>query len=101
MLFCPKCGSMMAPKEEKGKKFMACACGYSNKKAKSEMKETLEEKEEIAVVDSEQTTNLIVEAICSKCGNNEAEHWSIQTRASDEPETQFFKCTKCGHTWKE
>lgn len=92
---------MMFPKEEKGKKFMACACGYSNKKAKSEMKETVEEHDEIAVVDSDQSGNLKVEALCAKCGHNQAEHWSIQTRASDEPETQFFRCMNCKHTWKE
>lgn len=91
----------MSPKEEKGKKFLACHCGYTNKKVKSEMKEELGEGEELKVVDSDDSPNLVVEAHCTKCGHDKAEHWSIQTRASDEPETQFFKCKKCGHTWKE
>ena len=28
MLFCPKCGSIMMPKEIKGKKMLACSCGH-------------------------------------------------------------------------
>jgi DNA-directed RNA polymerase subunit M len=27
--------------------------------------------------------------------------WTQQTRGADEPETRFFKCTKCSHTWRE
>jgi len=38
---------------------------------------------------------------CPKCGNNEA-YWVLrQTRAADEPETRIYRCTKCGHTWRE
>jgi DNA-directed RNA polymerase subunit M len=91
----------MTPKEEKGKKFLACKCGYTNKKAKSEMREEVAGQEEIRVVDSDDSPNLIVDAMCSECGPVKAEHWAIQTRASDEPETQFFKCKKCSKTWKE
>jgi DNA-directed RNA polymerase subunit M len=42
-----------------------------------------------------------VKIICEKCGNNAAYFWTQQTRAADEPETRFFKCTKCKHTWRE
>ncbi|MBR9703137.1 transcription factor S, partial [Candidatus Woesearchaeota archaeon] len=59
MMFCPKCGSIMSPKEEKGKKFLGCKCGYSNKKVKSEMKEEVNDVEEIRIVDSDESTNLI------------------------------------------
>jgi DNA-directed RNA polymerase subunit M len=38
---------------------------------------------------------------CAKCGHKEAYYWAQQTRASDEPETQFFECTKCGHRWRK
>ena len=30
MFFCPKCGSLMAPKEEKGKKFHRVECSYGS-----------------------------------------------------------------------
>lgn len=101
MMFCPKCGSIMGPKEEKGRKFLACRCGYSDKKAKGEMKEKPVTNERITVVDSEETVNPVVDAVCNNCGPTKAEFWMLQTRASDEPETQFFRCTKCKRTWKE
>lgn len=102
MMFCPKCGSLMMPTEDAGKKFLACKCGYSNKKAKTEMKETVDnQKEEVKVLDGEASAHPIVEANCPTCGLTQAEFWSLQTRSSDEPETQFFRCQKCKKTWKE
>ncbi len=38
---------------------------------------------------------------CPKCGNNLAYVWQVQTRGSDESSTQFFRCTKCSHTFRE
>ena len=37
---------------------------------------------------------------CPKCGNREAYWWLLQTRSGDEPATQFYRCTKCEHTWR-
>ena len=37
---------------------------------------------------------------CEKCGHNEAVWWMLQTRSADEPTTQFYRCTKCNHTWR-
>ncbi|MBI2583848.1 MAG: transcription factor S [Candidatus Aenigmarchaeota archaeon] len=42
-----------------------------------------------------------MEKKCQKCGSWTAYYWLIQTRSSDEPPTQFFKCTSCSHTWRE
>ncbi|MFQ5553256.1 MAG: transcription factor S, partial [Thermoplasmata archaeon] len=36
-----------------------------------------------------------------KCGNFEAMWYMRQTRASDEPETRIYRCTRCSHTWRE
>lgn len=38
---------------------------------------------------------------CPKCGHGEAFYWMVQTRGGDEAMTQFFRCTKCGRTWRE
>jgi DNA-directed RNA polymerase subunit M len=38
--------------------------------------------------------------VCSKCGNRQARWWIVQTDSADEPSTQFFRCTKCNHTWR-
>lgn len=35
------------------------------------------------------------------CGNNVCYFWTKQTRSADEPETKFYKCVKCGKTWRE
>jgi len=37
---------------------------------------------------------------CPKCGNTQAFWWITQTDSADEPSTQFFRCTKCSHTWR-
>ncbi|MEM2875522.1 MAG: RPA12/RPB9/RPC11 RNA polymerase family protein, partial [Candidatus Bathyarchaeia archaeon] len=42
-----------------------------------------------------------VQVECPKCGNNLAYAWQVQTRGSDESMTQFFRCTKCGYTFRE
>lgn len=41
-----------------------------------------------------------VKVDCEKCGNGEAVWWMLQTRSADEPTTQFYRCTKCAHTWR-
>jgi len=38
---------------------------------------------------------------CPKCENLMAEWWMVQTRSIDESATQFFRCTKCRHTWRD
>ena len=38
---------------------------------------------------------------CPKCGHDEAYYKIIQTRRADEPPTRIYKCTKCGHVWRE
>lgn len=60
-----------------------------------------QEKKEIGVVEKEIETLPVVKAKCPHCSYNEAANWEIQTRAGDEAATQFFKCKKCGHTWRE
>jgi len=38
---------------------------------------------------------------CEKCHNQEGVWWSLQTRSADEPETRFYRCVKCNHTWRD
>ena len=105
MLTCPKCGSLMIPKKVKDKTFLVCRkCGY-----KTEMKRSLvissnvksEKKEAIIISSKEEKTSLPeTNVICPKCGNNKAYWWMQQTRSADEPPTVFYKCTKCGYTWR-
>ena len=63
--------------------------------------EALNERKEVVVVSTKDTeTRPIVNEKCKECGNDKAYFWTVQTRASDEAETKFFKCTKCEHTWR-
>ncbi|MFH1211334.1 MAG: transcription factor S [Candidatus Woesearchaeota archaeon] len=104
MMFCPKCGSLLKIKSEKGKKTLYCSCGYSSKKIEGDVsfKEQLKNEGEIAVVDEKQDTpHAVIDMICPKCEHKKAEFWLVQTRAGDEAETKFYKCQKCGYTWRE
>ncbi len=102
-MFCPKCGSLLRPKKEKGKKVLYCTCGYTKKDAEpTEIKETMEEPvKEVEVVSEDDQTLPETEAACPKCKNHKAFYWMQQTRAGDEPETRFLRCTQCKHTWRE
>ncbi|KAF8475868.1 hypothetical protein BDZ91DRAFT_710480 [Kalaharituber pfeilii] len=35
------------------------------------------------------------------CGGDRAYFYMVQIRSADEPMTTFYKCTKCGHKWRE
>lgn len=101
-MFCPKCGSLLLPKTEGKKKVFACKCGYSTKEFKeARLQEKVKEKKGIEIIDKEVNTLPLTEAECPKCGHKKAYYWTIQTRASDEPETKFFKCEKCKNVWRD
>ncbi len=100
MEFCPKCGSVLI---EKRKNFGCVRCGYTAKgKIRIEASEKMKKKEEVGVIKDKDTDVFpVINSVCPKCGNREAYFWTAQTRAGDEAETRFFKCTKCKHTWRE
>ncbi len=59
-----------------------------------------EKKDKVLILERFETLPTF-EVECQKCGNKLAEWWLRQTRGADEPETRFFRCTKCRHTWRE
>jgi DNA-directed RNA polymerase subunit M len=65
------------------------------KKAKIKRAEEAHEEEEAAFKEEYENID------CPKCSAKKVISWMEQTRASDEPPTRFYKCTKCGHTWRE
>ena len=99
MEFCEKCGS---PILIKGKDASCVNCKYKpKKKVKIIASEKLYKKDTIVIVkEGEDNPNPIVEIVCKKCKNKKAYFWTTQTRASDESETKFYKCTNCSHTWR-
>lgn len=99
MEFCPKCGAVLMAKVKNS----ACPrCGYTKKGVVDlSSSEKIEKAAEIPVVTKDGSTNPIVKETCPKCTHKKCYTWVMQTRASDEPPTTFFKCVKCTHTWRE
>jgi DNA-directed RNA polymerase subunit M len=91
---------MLKPKEERGKKFLACACGYSSKTA-AKVTEAGQKKEQIEVMSEMDTTLPLTDEHCPVCNHPRAFWWTKQMRASDEPETKFLRCEQCKHTWRD
>ena len=101
MEFCPRCGSVIVVNDNMK---AACAkCSYKPRgKVKIESSEKIDKADKVAVIEEKElTTYPRVEMKCSECKHKECYFWTLQTRSSDEPETKFYKCTKCDHTWRE
>lgn len=101
-MFCPKCKSILLPKKKGSKVQMVCSgCGLVSQEGKTVISEKITAKrDDVEVVHKETEPLPTTDVICPKCGNKKAYYWFLQTRASDEPETQFLKCTACKHQWR-
>jgi len=96
MQFCPKCGSILMMRQ---KRFGCPRCNYvSTQEVSMEVKEEVKKSKDIVVVGSKESVNPVVEFECVKCPNKKAYFWIQQMRAGDEPESKFYKCTKCENT---
>src|SRR5579864_2665959 len=108
MKFCPKCGTRLRYKPQKDGPVLLCdKCGYSqaagpnittpeeiDTESESTIKVLGDKEDKIKTMPTTQVE-------CPKCGNNTAFWWFLQTRSGDEPPTQFFRCEKCSHTWRQ
>lgn len=109
--FCPKCGSLMMPKKKGSDTILTCSkCGYEERAGSDSDSYVLREnvahspRDKITIVEKD-NKNLnpmpTTKVDCPKCHHNKAAYWQLQTRAADEGSTLFFRCLKCGHTWRE
>ncbi|MCX8196316.1 MAG: transcription factor S [Acidilobaceae archaeon] len=105
--FCPRCGSVMQPRAVEGRREMYCPkCGYATSLAiaqptRVEIVRSPRDKTNVITKQAPSTMEKVKGISCPKCGHDEAFFWMMQTRAADEPPTRFYRCAKCGHTWRE
>ena len=102
MEFCPNCGAMLIPRNNK----LKCKCGYEATLKKEDQKEySVKEKinpqSKVIVTDRNSTAMPTKKITCYKCGGTEGVWWTLQTRSADEAPTFFIRCTKCGNTWRQ
>lgn len=109
MKFCPKCERRMKPKIEEG--ILSCPkCGLIIKREEEYIgdrvvttrgqDQTSQSAFKIMEGDRSLETMPTTAVDCPKCKNDSAYWWLLQTRSADEPTTQFYRCTKCTHTWR-
>ncbi|MEB3780258.1 MAG: transcription factor S [Desulfurococcales archaeon] len=110
--FCPRCGGILYPRVRGGVKQLFCPrCGYEENmmdpgdvyKMKTRVEHSPRERMIIVSDQDPPPTASIVkgEMRCPKCGHDELLFWMMQTRAADEPPTRFYRCRRCGYTWRE
>ncbi len=106
MEFCPKCETRL--KKDNHSSSSTCPkCQYVKQKSNQNTKEKLQEADPALLVmnesDIEQSKGLesTIKIDCEKCHNQEGVSWTFQTRSADEPETKFYRCIKCNHTWRD
>jgi len=114
MEFCPKCGSRLELKKVKEGEnveivLACCKCEYKKQgagKIRPRVNELIKNsaKRTVTVISKEDQklkTLPTLKVECPKCGNNLVYVWQVQTRGGDESSTQFMRCTKCDHTFRE
>jgi DNA-directed RNA polymerase subunit M len=109
MKFCPQCSTRLRVKQVKSDDNVLVTlqcdrCGFSAPaQAPIARPEAEPADDQIKVVGEEVDVKPLptTQVECPKCENKEAYWWMLQTRSGDEATTQFFRCTKCGHTWRE
>jgi DNA-directed RNA polymerase subunit M len=107
MEFCDKCGGLMIPKKSGKRIILICRkCGKKKKAKEKKFKISVSTEKKVGkiiVVEERKRVDVLpkTQMTCPKCGNDEAYWWMQQTRAADEAPTRFYKCTKCGHVWRE
>lgn len=113
MEFCPKCGSRLIPKKTKTENkieiIFVCRKGdYTKKTANIKSKPPIPNNEnprkKVTIISREEQklkTLPTIKVECPKCKNRKAYVWQLQTRGLDESSTQFMRCTRCDHTFRE
>ena len=103
MEFCPTCETLL---KKNNNKLVCPKCEYVKKIDKT-IKEKPKEPDSDFLVMGESDMSAAkglkstIKIDCEKCHNHEGVWCSLQTRSADEPETRFYRCVKCNHTWRD
>ena len=97
-MFCPKCKSMMMPI----KNIYRCRrCGFEKEIKEASISTTKMKERDVTILEQREMGLPTIKAKCVQCNNDIAFWWMRQLRSADESEVRFFRCTKCGNTWRE
>jgi len=75
-------------------------CGFEKAITESVVSKTERKEREVTVLEQREMGLPTIRAKCEDCGNDTAYWWMRQLRSADESEVRFFRCTKCGKTWR-
>jgi DNA-directed RNA polymerase subunit M len=97
IVYCPKCGTEF----DSGNELVNNSFSTAVRKGSSMYAER-DTSTSLKVIETEKGPSVLPTTTidCTKCGNNTAYWWMLQTRSADEATTQFYRCTKCNHTWR-
>lgn len=98
----------MQPRTVEGRREMHCPkCGYTaplsmpQQSIRVGVARNPRDRTNLIAKQAPSTMEKVKGVVCPKCSHDEAFFWMLQTRAADEPPTRFYRCAKCGHTWRE
>ena len=106
MRFCDKCRNLLIVEKKRKNTYFVCRkCHkvYKPKGEKLRIESALTEgkKRVIVMNEKDQFSELPKTRImCPRCEHMEAYWWMQQTRSADEPPTMFYRCVKCGYSWR-
>lgn len=105
MHFCPRDGTLLMLDDMDGStRFFCHLCPYMYRIRTPVVYEVRPERKAVDdVMGGEEAWANVdkADAVCPKCANGEAYFFQLQIRSADEPMTTFYKCTSCGHRWKD
>jgi len=96
IVFCPKCGTKFENRNE------LTDNDFSIPPRKGGAVYSEQDSSSLKIIETDKGPSALptTSMDCTKCGNTTAYWWMLQTRSADEATTQFYRCTKCGHTWR-
>jgi len=81
--------------------FKCRKCGFEKDIKEQFVSKTEIKDREVTVLEQREMGLPTTKARCEECGCDMAYWWLRQLRSADESEVRFFRCTKCGNTWRE